>query len=108
MFYGEWGKVMTSKDLVLSCIPYGKENAIKKRELMSKTNLADRVLRQEIEDLRNDGIFICNNQDGKGYYITDDVDEIAKQYRADTARALSILKRRKYMRNYLKQKGQKV
>jgi len=99
---------MSDKELVLNLIPNGKKNAIQKQSLMIRSGMNDRRLRQVIEDLRNDGEFICNDQDGKGYYITDDIDDIARQYRNDTARALSILKRRKHMRNFLKQKGCRV
>ena len=89
-------------------IPEGKENAISKRELMDVTGLGDRELRKAIEELRNTGMLIINLGDGNGYYISNDVMELRRQYQYDTSRAMAILKRRKYIRNYLKQRGEQV
>ena len=72
------------------------------------TGLSDRKLRQTIEDLRNDGNFICNDSNGCGYYISNNLEDLERQYRNDTARALSILKRRKHIRAYLVANGIKV
>ncbi len=56
---------------MLELIPTGKENAISRAELVSLTNLKDRVVRLRIEQYRNEGICICSNwQEGnKGYYL---------------------------------------
>ena len=45
---------------------------------------------------------------GRGYYQSSDLDEISYQYRQDTSRAMSILKRRKPMRDLLKEAGRSV
>ncbi len=93
------------KNNIAALIPEGRENAVTRAYLRMMTGMSDRAVRKEIEELRNAGLFICNNSDGYGYYISNDLAELQRQYKADTARALSILKRRKYIRNYLKQRG---
>lgn len=86
----------------------GKENARTRQTLCMLTGLKDRQVRQEIEDLRNQGVFVVNDEDGNGYYITEDINTLSRQYRKDTARAMSILKRRKHIRKYLKERGVEV
>ena len=88
-------------------IPFGRENAITRKELCSLTKLSDRKLREQIEQARREG-HIINNQDGRGYYRTNDPDEIACQYRQQRRRALSILAQQKHMRRLLKAAGREV
>lgn len=96
---------MTMKSNIAALIPEGRANAVTRAYLRTMTGMSDRAVRKEIEQLRSEGLLICNNSDGYGYYISNDLEELKQQYQADTARALSILKRRKYIRNYLKQRG---
>ena len=42
---------------------------------------------------------------GRGYYLTDDPDEIDRHYRGEYARAMSILVSTKGERRYLKKRG---
>ena len=93
---------------VLFNIPEGKENAVSRAALCAASGYSDRLIRRIIAQLREEGYMILNRQDGKGYYISDDPDEIERQYRQDTARAMSILKRRKNMRKFLKEAGRPV
>lgn len=67
-------------------IPFGRENAVTRTELRRITGKSDRKIREEIEQARREGHIIINNQDGRGYYRTDDPDEIAKQYRQQRRR----------------------
>lgn len=100
---------MTTEQLmVLFHIPVGKENAIPRTELCASVGYGDRMTRRIIAQLREEGYMICNLSDGKGYYITSDLDEIDRQYRQITARAMSLLKTRKHMRKILKDHGRKV
>lgn len=93
---------------VLFAIPEGKENAVSRTELCASVGYSDRMTRRIISQLREEGYIIINDQNGRGYYLTNDLDEIEKQYKQDTARALSILKRRKTMRKMLKDAGRPV
>ena len=95
-------KALTA-DMVLMAIPEGRENAISRYHLCIKTGMNDRAVRECIELLRDEGNFICN--DGTGYFIADNLDDIERQYRKDRARALSVLKRLKPFRQALREAG---
>ena len=86
----------------------GKENARTRDTLCMLTGMTDRQVRRAIEDARNEGHFIVNDEDGNGYYMTNDVNVLTLQYRKDTSRAMAILKRRKHIRKYLKESGVQV
>lgn len=70
--------------------------------------MGDRKVRKMIELARGLGFVIVNEQNGAGYYQSNDLDEIELQYRQDTARAMSILARRKELRRRLEAAGRKV
>jgi hypothetical protein len=93
---------------IIDLIPYGHENAISRERLCAIMGKPDREIRKLIEAARNSGAIIINKQDGRGYYQTIDLAEIEKQYRQDTARAMSILARRKTARKILKAHGRRV
>lgn len=92
-------------DRVLNVIPYGAANAVTREELARRLGMSDRKARQCIETARRYGILIMNRQDGRGYFISDNVAEMERQYRQDTRRALSILARRKAVRKRIKELG---
>lgn len=99
---------MTTTEILAATIPLGKENAITRKSLAIALGIPDRRMREAIEKARADGLMIVNLGDGNGYYQTNDLDEIAQQYHKDTARAMSVLSRRKPMRDKLKAAGYKV
>lgn len=90
---------------IIQYIGHGKENAVKRETLVQLTGLTDRKVRQEIENARHGGTIIINNQDGRGYFIPTDIEDIEKQYRANKRRALSVLNYQKYLRRELKAAG---
>lgn len=77
--------------MVSELIKFGKENAITRAELCSLTGLPDRAIRKEIAELRESGELIINDQDGRGYYRSNDIEDLKKQYQNDIRRAKSIL-----------------
>lgn len=89
-------------------IPLGRANAVTSGYLQRVLGTSARGVQQMIERARLDGHIIINDQDGRGYYISDDPDDWERQYRQDTNRALSILKRRKHLRRLLKEAGRDV
>lgn len=86
---------------VLSCLCHGHDLGADRSWISAHTGYSDRMVRNLIEDLRNEGHLICNLQDGRGYYIAETEDEIWAQYRQDCARAMSILRRIKPFRHAL-------
>jgi biotin operon repressor len=91
-----------------AAIPHGRRNAITREALAAKLGMSDRQMRKAIEDARYAGLVILNDQNGRGYWISDDVLEMRRQYAQDTSRAMSILKRRKPLRDALKAAGQHI
>lgn len=90
---------------IVDLIPHGAENAVSRRRLAEQTGLPDRIVRKKIEAARAGGAIIVNAQDGRGYYQTDDINEIARMYRAQRSRAISIFRACKPMRLKLKEAG---
>ena len=93
---------MTKKLRVLSCLSNGREAAYSRRYIASDTGISDREVRNLIEELRNEGHLICNEQDGNGYYLAKTDHEILRQYRQDCDRAMSILRRIKPFRHAIR------
>lgn len=92
-------------ELLSELIPFGRENAIPRRDLAEKLSMSDREMRRMIEQARYEGLFVMNDQSGVGYYRTMDLAELKRQYDQDTSRALKILARRKPIRDTLKAAG---
>lgn len=95
---------MTAKPIA-DYIPQGRENAITRQRLCALTGLPDRKVREEIEQARRRGEIIINAQDGAGYFKTDDIDEIKRQFRSNDRRAKSILAQQKHLRKRIKAAG---
>lgn len=93
---------------VISSLPIGKEKAISREELAWRLQIPDRSTRRIIEELRDQGIMICNDQDGKGYYIAQTTAEVERQYRRDLARAKNIMKRLRASRMLLQAAGRET
>ncbi len=70
-------------------IPIGRENAVTKFELMRKWNRSERAVRFIIQELRQvdngDEYVIVSFSGGKGYYRTDNREEI-EAYKRETIR----------------------
>lgn len=82
---------------IISAIGVGRENAVTRAQLCDKLGMGDRAVRQLIEDARNQGALIVNEQNGKGYYIATKPDEVYRQYMVNKARALSILRQNSHL-----------
>ena len=94
--------------MIQAAVPFGRRNAVTRQALAKKLHMTDRKMREAIENARNDGVIILCECNGRGYYQSNDLDEIFHQYRQDTCRAMAILKRRKPMRDLLKAAGRSV
>ncbi len=71
-------------------IPTGQANAITRKQLVMLTNLCDRKVRELISQARADGVPILNHQDGRGYYISDNPQEIRRFAMQELSRAATI------------------
>lgn len=88
---------------IVDYISPGKQNAVTREQLSLRTGLPDRKVRKLIEEARKDGAQIVNDQDGEGYYLSDDRAELERQCRTNTSRALSILKQNTHLRRRIKE-----
>lgn len=88
---------------VVDFIPTGKENAITRSDLVRMLNLPDRKVREMIETARKDGALILNDQDGAGYYISDDLGELKRQLKQNQSRAGSVLRQNTHLRRKIKE-----
>lgn len=72
-------------------IPVGKENAIKYRELMALWGMSKRGVRAKLYDLskedNSDKFVLIRSSFGKGFYRTDDKEEIERFKREVMSRA---------------------
>ena len=94
---------MTETTIMLkSVLGRGKENAVKRSELAA-TFGGDRIMRKAIEQARIDGICVCNDQDGKGYYIARDIEEVRRQHWQILNRAKSNFDQLKAFRAIIRQ-----
>ena len=85
-------------------IGIGQENAVTREQLQIRSGIKDdRKIRKLIEQARFEGIPIINNQDGSGYYITNDPEELERYIRQECKRALSGLGKHKRMREGVRQ-----
>ena len=91
--------------MVINLLGFGREHALSRTALAGLTGLPDRSVRRAIESARRDGLTIISAEDGRGYYLSDDLDEIERQYRIDHARAMALLCRLKAMRRTLRKAG---
>ena len=83
---------------VASFLEYGKAYAVTRKELAERMGLSDRAMREKLEAARADGLVICCDQDGKGYYLPDTQEEILRQYIQSRNRTMSQLRQQKYLR----------
>ena len=88
---------------IMTYIGVGKEAAITRREIARLTNLPDRAVRKQIEAARRNGELIVNAGDGAGYYISNNIEELMRQYRMNESRAMSILVQQKFLRRRIKE-----
>lgn len=71
-------------------IGYGPESAITRQELVMITGHNDRLIRDVIGKMRKEGIPVVNF--GKGYYISNDPDEIKRFVRKELSSKINDMK----------------
>ena len=91
---------------VYQILGYGKENAIERKAIADRLCVDDRTAREWIQRAKIEGVVICNEQDGKGYYLPLTTDEYKKQYKQTMSRAKSLLAQIKAIRSGMGIEGQ--
>lgn len=87
------GKINYYEDAarLVSLLGKGKKNAVKRSELLEQFGGGDRQMRKTIAYARLLGHRINNDQDGCGYYLPDELEELERQYKQMKNRAKTIL-----------------
>lgn len=80
-----------SIQMIVNLIPYGKDNAVRRKELRRITNLPDRQIRKLIEEAKNRGQLIAASPAG-GYYRIESADEANDYFAMERAKARSIFR----------------
>jgi hypothetical protein len=88
---------------IVDFIPRGRENAIRRADLVARLNLPDRKVREMIEAARKDGALILNDQTGAGYYVSDDIGELKRQLKRNDNRAMSVLVQNVHLRRKIEE-----
>lgn len=76
---------------IVDYIPFGRENAVTRAQLRSRTGIDDRTIRDMIANARRDTV-ILNMQDGKGYFrpLPEERHLVEAYAKQETARLKSI------------------
>lgn len=69
-------KIKREARLILSLIPWGKENAISREKLVKYTGMNDREIRDCIKFLRDKEIPILSSSAHNGYWLSSSTEEI--------------------------------
>lgn len=95
-------------DFTIDLIPFGKENAVRRKTLAVRTGMSDRDVRLRIKELRREYV-ILNIQDGSGYFRpTENEREMVERYqKQEESRAKSIFWTLKPVREFLNEKSNK-
>lgn len=77
-------------------IPKGRKNAISRQELAARWGVSDREVRRRVQELRctdfYDNYIIISTSSGRGYYKTDDREEIRRYKNEIMRRATNTFK----------------
>lgn len=92
-------------ELLVSILKNAK-GPVSRSTLIDEIGSCDRRIRRLIAEARDYGFIIVNN--GDGYYITADIDEIERWYRKEKRRALTILRRIRRTKAMLNGRGRSV
>lgn len=101
----ENNQLASTDKLILSMIGTGKTNAVTYEALMHRTGLPKRQLTNALRRIRKSGVDVCNDQDGVGFYISDDLEDMKRNYIQTQHRGISTLQVNKYRRRILKKAG---
>lgn len=102
------------KDLLLSILQEA-DRPLSKWDLAEKLHVSERVVREHIAELRNEGYPIVSSARRKGYWLTDDTEEIRhciEEYYSRSARlrltAEIMTRNLDVIKNQLKMEGEDV
>ena len=91
---------MTEKTKQLICLlGKGEGQAVSREQLAVLMGMDDRTMREAVAYARLEGVCIANAQNGKGYYLPENLEEYKRQYRQTLNRGRNILAQLKALRH---------
>lgn len=89
---------------IVDYIPFGRENAVTRAQLRSRTGIDDRTIRDMIAAARRDTV-ILNMQDGKGYFrpLPEEINYVKAHERQESARIMSQIKGLEFERRMIRE-----
>lgn len=91
---------MTARTKHLICLlGKGEGQAVSREQLAVLMGMDDRTMREAVAYARLEGVCIANAQNGKGYYLPDNLEEYKRQYRQTLNRGRNILAQLKALRH---------
>lgn len=95
-----------SENTVFLRIVLDAAGVVTRGQIAEILRVSDRKARKIIAEAREEGLIICNTQDGNGYFLPKTAEDLRRQYKQNQSRALSILRQQKYIRRRLKDAGE--
>lgn len=86
---------------ILDFIPTGKENAVSKQKLCELTGTDERLIRASIKRQVENGVPILSSSGHKGYWYSDDIDEIEEFIRENEHRVKSLTRTTAKLKKHL-------
>lgn len=83
---------------ILDAIPYGKENAVSRRYLVSVLEMPDRSVREAIQTINESGQAIICCENGKGYFRPNTKEEAERYIRYSQSYLISLARKDAGMR----------
>ncbi len=78
--------------MITDFLKTGRDNALTRAQLVNRTGLCDRTVREHIEIARSKGAPIISSAHGKGYYLAESDEDIALVQREYISRGKKMLK----------------
>ena len=92
-------------ELLVSFLGRSRDAARSRDSLCYLMQRSDRAVRKIIEEARNRGYVILNDQSGRGYWLSEDPKEIEAWYRQVRSRAISVFRSGSFCYHYLRSLG---
>ena len=94
-------KLTKNQQLRYDLIPHGEDNAILREDLVSKTDMSDRKIRDLIAEVVELGFMVCSSTSHPGYWKPTKVSELVDLDKQTESYIKRLGKKRKAIKKYL-------
>ena len=85
-----------------NCLGKGKERALNGWQLAALSGLPERSVRKCIQYLTSCGYAVCNLEDGKGYYIPTEIEDLKAALNLTSSRIRALMRKKDGLNKALK------